>query len=63
VIGLYTIFFKQLGGFRPKSGGRKINGRTYSQYPKISNMSNILKEIEFNEKEFSTFCNKILKQK
>ena len=28
------VFFKQWGGFRPKSGGRKINGRTYSGYPK-----------------------------
>lgn len=29
------VFFKQWGGFRPKSGGRTINGRTYDQYPKI----------------------------
>lgn len=28
------VFFKQWGGFRPKDGGRKINGRTYSGYPK-----------------------------
>ena len=30
------VFFKQWGGFRPKSGGRTINGRTYDQYPKIA---------------------------
>ncbi len=29
------VFFKQWGGFRPKAGGRKINGRTYSGYPKV----------------------------
>ena len=27
------IFFKQWGGIRPKSGGREIDGRTYSEYP------------------------------
>ena len=29
------VFFKQWGGFRPKSNGRVINGRTYSEFPKI----------------------------
>lgn len=29
------VFFKQWGGIRPKSGGRIINGRTYSEYPKL----------------------------
>ena len=28
------VFFKQWGGPRPKSGGRRIGGRTYDQYPK-----------------------------
>ena len=28
-----SVFFKQWGGPRPKSGGRSINGRTYSEYP------------------------------
>ena len=28
-------FFKQWGGLRPKSGERTINGRTYSEYPKL----------------------------
>lgn len=31
-----SVFFKQWGGARPKSGGRSINGRTYSQYPRVS---------------------------
>ncbi len=30
-----AVFFKQWGGFRPKSGGRTINRRKYSEYPKI----------------------------
>jgi protein gp37 len=29
------VFFKQWGGFRPKSHGREINGRTYDEFPKI----------------------------
>ncbi len=32
-----AVFFKQWGGFRPKSRGREINGKTYDQYPIISN--------------------------
>ncbi len=28
-----AIFFKQWGGVRPKSGGRKINDRIYDEYP------------------------------
>lgn len=27
------VFFKQWGGPRPKSNGRTVNGRTYSEYP------------------------------
>ena len=34
------VFFKQWGGFRPKAGGRIINGRTYSEYPKPKPMIN-----------------------
>lgn len=30
------VFFKQWGGPRPKSGGRQIDGRTYSEYPKLA---------------------------
>jgi protein gp37 len=31
-----AFFFKQWGGVRPKSGGRLLRGREWSQYPKIS---------------------------
>lgn len=30
-----SVFFKQWGGPRPKSGGRIIGGRTYDQFPDI----------------------------
>jgi protein gp37 len=30
-----AFFFKQWGGLRPKSGGRKLDGREWSQFPKI----------------------------
>ncbi len=30
-----AFFFKQWGGFRPKSGGRKLKGREWSQYPVV----------------------------
>jgi len=29
-----AFFFKQWGGVRPKSGGRLLRGREWSQYPK-----------------------------
>jgi protein gp37 len=29
-----AFFFKQWGGLRPKSGGRKLDGREWSQFPK-----------------------------
>jgi len=29
------VFFKQWGGIRPKSGGRKIGGKTYDEYPRV----------------------------
>ena len=38
------FFFKQWGGFRPKSGGRKLDGREWSQFPKISSTSYIAAE-------------------
>ncbi|GAB4590012.1 phage Gp37/Gp68 family protein [Nocardia sp. IFM 10818] len=28
-----ALFFKQIGGLRPKSGGREIDGRTWDEYP------------------------------
>ncbi len=30
-----AFFFKQWGGLRPKSGGRKLDGKVWSQYPKF----------------------------
>ncbi|KAF6247511.1 hypothetical protein C6990_03385 [Nitrosopumilus sp. b3] len=58
-----AVFFKQWGGFRPKSGGRTLNGRTYDQYPKIIDVENILKEVEYDEKEFAKFCHLKIKSK
>jgi protein gp37 len=31
-----AFFFKQWGGLRPKTGGRKLDGREWSQFPKLS---------------------------
>lgn len=31
-----AFFFKQWGGYRPKSGGRELDGREWSQYPQQS---------------------------
>jgi protein gp37 len=30
-----AFFFKQWGGIRPKSGGRKLRGREWNEYPRI----------------------------
>jgi protein gp37 len=30
-----ALFFKQWGGFRPKSGGRELDGREWNEYPKV----------------------------
>ena len=57
------VFFKQWGGFRPKTGGRKINGRTYDQYPKIPQIESILDAVEYNDKEFAKFSKHKIKQK
>ena len=43
------------GGIRPKSGGRTINRRKYSEYPKIKKR-NSLKDIHFDEVAFATMC-------
>ena len=56
------VFFKQWGGFRPKSGGRMIDGREYSEYPKIEKR-NSLKTINFDEVAFATICLKNEAQK
>ena len=34
-----AFFFKQWGGYRPKSGGRLLRGREWNQYPRIRNES------------------------
>ena len=31
-----AFFFKQWGGLRPKTGGRKLDGREWNQFPKPS---------------------------
>ena len=30
-----SFFFKQWGGFRPKSGGRELDGREWNQFPNV----------------------------
>jgi protein gp37 len=30
-----AFFFKQWGGLRPKSGGRKLDGKVWSQFPRL----------------------------
>lgn len=50
-----AVFFKQWGGFRPKSGGRTINRRKFSEYPQI-NKRNSLKNIHFDEIAFAELC-------
>jgi protein gp37 len=30
------FFFKQWGGFRPKSGGRELDGREWSEWPRLT---------------------------
>jgi protein gp37 len=33
------FFFKQWGGFRPKSGGRKLDGKEWNEFPQLSKHS------------------------
>ncbi|MBI1662545.1 MAG: phage Gp37/Gp68 family protein [Nitrosopumilus sp.] len=58
-----AVFFKQWGGFRPKAGGREINGKTYDQYPKISNVESVLNQVVYDEKAFAKFSKRKTKQK
>ena len=37
-----SVFFKQWGGIRPKSGGPLINGRTYDEYPQVKKITNLI---------------------
>lgn len=39
-----AFFFKQWGGFRPKSGGRELDGREWSQFPQAMRAVNIAAE-------------------
>ncbi len=50
-----AVFFKQWGGFRPKTGGRTINRKKYSEYPEI-NKRNSLKNVHFDESAFAELC-------
>lgn len=65
------VFFKQWGGFRPKSGGRIINGRTYSEYPVLKPMTNKTqlklqqrqtKDIQFQKQQFKKMLSPLLIQ-
>lgn len=47
-----AVFFKQWGGIRPKSGGRKINDKTFDEYPNIEKRKNVLKNIDFDINSF-----------
>jgi protein gp37 len=42
--GKVAFFFKQWGGLRPKSGGRKLDGREWSQYPDIKRAYSVAAE-------------------
>ena len=50
-----SVFFKQWGGFRPKSGGRTINRKKYSEYPSIEKR-NSLKNVNFDKVAFAEMC-------
>lgn len=41
-----AFFFKQWGGTRPKSGGRMLKGREWSQYPDVSKKRNVVVALE-----------------
>ncbi len=43
------FFFKQWGGPRPKSGGRKLDGRTWSEYPEMRKQ---LSQIPMPERQY-----------
>ena len=58
------VFFKQWGGIHPKSGGRRINGRTYNEYPKLKAMKNQLqvRKLNFIKEENIKFQKKKFKK-
>ena len=44
-----SFFFKQVGGLTPKSGGRKLDGREWNQYPRAISMLASSARVEENE--------------
>lgn len=47
-----AVFFKQWGGSTPKSGGRRINGRIYDEYPRIKRTKHTLDSTKFDKSSF-----------
>ena len=41
-----AFFFKQWGGFRPKSGGRKLDGREWNQFPRATEATTAPKTLD-----------------
>lgn len=39
------FFFKQWGGFRPKSGGRELDGREWNEFPHSADHTDIIQKI------------------
>jgi protein gp37 len=42
------FFFKQWGGFRPKSGGRELDGRTWDEFPELSDEEDKAKSLYYS---------------
>ena len=42
--GKVAFFFKQWGGLRPKSGGRRLDGREWSQFPEVRSAYSVAAE-------------------
>jgi protein gp37 len=45
------FFFKQWGGFRPKAGGRLLEGREWSEFPRLSSRSGNPQKMYFDAAE------------
>ncbi|CAE6488062.1 DUF5131 family protein [Candidatus Nitrosotenuis uzonensis] len=56
-----AVFFKQWGGIRPKSGGREINGKTYSDYPEFVK-SDLSKLANFETDFYELYLKQIAKK-
>jgi len=44
-----AFFFKQWGGIRPKSGGRQLDGREWSEFPSCKAGESLTPELPFVE--------------